>query len=103
MGTHPIFESDFDCLTDFGPKVATMFMEKKTRISIYETLFKEGVMVAEKKLQTYRRQDARRRCRWQWQVSCFQPTGHQDPAIADVAWVRETELRLAPLLLILTN
>merc|ERR1712080_509368 len=48
MGTHPIFESDFDCLTDFGPKVATMFMEKKTRIAIYETLFKEGVMVAEK-------------------------------------------------------
>merc|ERR1712050_611136 len=49
MGTHPIFESDFDCLTDFGPKISVkMFMEKKIRTAIYESLFKEGVMVAEK-------------------------------------------------------
>merc|ERR1711970_435287 len=51
MGTHPIFESDFDCLTDckVGLKYqAIMFMEKKVRDQIYENLFKEGVMVAEK-------------------------------------------------------
>merc|ERR1712088_944198 len=52
MGTHPIFESDFDCLTDDQESdkkyLAIMFMEKKVRDQIYENLFKEGVMVAEK-------------------------------------------------------
>merc|ERR1712025_318149 len=28
MGTHPIFESDFDCLTDFGLIKMQLFLEK---------------------------------------------------------------------------
>merc|ERR1711953_1594292 len=50
MGTHPIFESDFDCLTENGlqKKSAAMFMEKKVRDKIYTILFQDGVMVAEK-------------------------------------------------------
>merc|ERR1712131_419228 len=55
MGTHPIFESDFDCLTELEhrstcvrKKSAKMFMTKKQRDAIYENLFREGVMVAEK-------------------------------------------------------
>jgi len=26
MGTHPIFESDFDCLTDFGEAAIVVFL-----------------------------------------------------------------------------
>merc|ERR1712212_48688 len=55
MGTHPIFESDFDCLTELEHRhacgeqeSAKMFMTKKQRDAIYENLFREGVMVAEK-------------------------------------------------------
>merc|ERR1711928_60624 len=50
MGTHPIFESDFDCLTETGLQKhsVAMFMDRKVRDKIYTTLFKEGVMVAEK-------------------------------------------------------
>jgi len=33
MGTHPIFESDFDCLTDFG--FFEFFFEKK-RKTVFE-------------------------------------------------------------------
>merc|ERR1712051_1147042 len=50
MGTHPIFESDFDCLTETGLQKhsAAMFMDRKVRDKIYTTLFQDGVMVAEK-------------------------------------------------------
>merc|ERR1712048_467131 len=50
MGTHPIFESDFDCLTETGlqKRSAAMFMDRKVRDKIYTTLFQDGVMVAEK-------------------------------------------------------
>merc|ERR1712127_1001560 len=50
MGTHPIFESDFDCLTENGLQKhsAAMFMDRKVRDKIYTTLFQDGVMVAEK-------------------------------------------------------
>merc|ERR1712242_237257 len=31
MGTHPIFESDFDCLTDFNPLVKNMARKQAPR------------------------------------------------------------------------
>merc|ERR1712098_40750 len=34
MGTHPIFESDFDCLTDNMGKIATKFQGKKKELRI---------------------------------------------------------------------
>merc|ERR1739847_221067 len=32
MGTHPIFESDFDCLTDLGPETNEMAIQKASEL-----------------------------------------------------------------------
>merc|ERR1712189_72358 len=34
MGTHPIFESDFDCLTDITEKAVDMVMRIKSQITL---------------------------------------------------------------------
>jgi len=34
MGTHPIFESDFDCLTEFEKRKVCEYQEKKS-VQIY--------------------------------------------------------------------
>merc|ERR1739838_1202954 len=104
MGTHPIFESDFDCLTELSTdqsvlinKSAKMFMTKKQRDAIYENLFREGVMVAEKNLQANSRTHAPRR------HLRLQPVGHQGMSIIDFPWSCQAAVCLASLLLVLTN
>jgi len=36
MGTHPIFESDFDCLTEFNPKITWILESEKSTVSAIE-------------------------------------------------------------------
>merc|ERR1711876_11451 len=47
MGTHPIFESDFDCLTDFGYKKNRKMAPRKGKTEKVEEVITLGPKVAE--------------------------------------------------------
>merc|ERR1711973_228732 len=88
MGTHPIFESDFDCLTDFTRRIGVgqlslkQWMHRQKVLSLYQRVLRAVIRIPDPKEKKYY---------FDWAASEFKKTKTLDPEDSYVLNIRMAE------------